>query len=122
MNLLLVVMLMQQVPRQHRQTQPQVSNAPVENRDAVATIDGAFKSADKKHLYVEVENGQTMEMYITGSTKFIREGKPAKPADFQSGEAVTVDTSRDARFNLIAVRVEAVKKDADKKQERQPTN
>jgi hypothetical protein len=121
MNLLLVLMLMQQVPHQHRQgQQSQVSNAPVENRDAVATFDGVFKSADKKHVYVEVENGQTMEMYITGATKFIREGKPAKPADFQSGDPVTVDSSRDARFNLIAVRVEAAKKETDKKQERQP--
>jgi hypothetical protein len=40
---------------------------------------------------------------------------PAKASEFQSGEPVTVDTSRDAHFNLIAVRVEAAKK-----QERQP--
>ena len=45
-------------------------------------------------------------MYITGSTRFIRDGKPAKASDFHTDENVTVDASRDARLNLLAVRVE----------------
>ena len=65
-------------------------------------------------LTITVEDGQTMQMSITGSTKFIRDGKPAKAADFHSDDAVTVDASRDAHFTLIAVRVEAVKPPAKK--------
>jgi hypothetical protein len=104
----LALMLFQQAPRQRGRVQQQAPNAQNGNTDAVATFDGVFKSADKKYLMIEVEDGQSMRMYITGSTKFIRDGKPAKAADFHVDENVTVDTSRDARFNLLAVRVEAV--------------
>ena len=76
---------------------------------AVATFKGEFKSADKKFLFVEVEDGQTMRMYITRATKFIRDGKPAKAADFQSGEKVNVDAERDARMNMLAVKIEKIK-------------
>jgi hypothetical protein len=92
------------VPRQ-QQTTP---NLPGTNTDAVATFTGAFKSADKKTLFLEVEDGNTMKMDITGSTKFFRDDKPAKASDFHQGEAVTVDASRDTRLNLRAVRVATV--------------
>lgn len=82
------------------------------NTDAVATFTGIFKIADKKYLTIEVEEGQSMRMYINGSTKFFRDGKPAKASDFHSDESVTVDASRDARFNLMAVRVEHLSKPA----------
>jgi hypothetical protein len=88
------------VPRQQ-----QSPNLPGTNTDAVATFTGAFKSADKKTLFLEVEDGNTMKMDITGSTKFFRDDKPAKASDFHQGETITVDASRDARLNLRAVRV-----------------
>jgi hypothetical protein len=109
----------QRVPGQRAPRQQQAPNAQIQNGDAVATFDGKFKSADKKHVLIEVEDGETMEMYISGTTKFIRDGKPAKASDFQHGEPVTVDTSRDAHFNLLAVKVEAVKEPA-KKEKHQP--
>lgn len=96
-----------------RQSSPGFS-APADT-DAVATFTGTFKSADKKFLFVDVENGNTMRMYITGATKFFRDDKPAKVSDFHSGDPVTVDVSRDARMNLLAVRVaEAAPKDEKK--------
>jgi hypothetical protein len=76
---------------------------------AIATFDGTFKSADKNHLTIAVEGGQTMRMFITHSTKFFRDGKPARASDFRAGDPVTVDTERDARLNLLAVKVEAKK-------------
>jgi hypothetical protein len=91
------------VPRQQ-----QSPNLPGTNTDAIATFTGAFKSADKKTLFLEVEDGNTMKIDITGSTKFFRDDKPAKASDFHQGEAVTVDASRDARLNLRAVRVASV--------------
>lgn len=103
-NLALVLMLLQYYPR--TRIPPQV-NPGGANTDAVATFTGTFKSADKKYLTIAVEEGNTMRMYITGSTKFIRDGKTAKASDFHVDENVTVDASRDARFNLVAVRVEA---------------
>jgi len=100
------------VPR--RQPSP---NLPGTNTDAVATFTGTFKSADKKYLFIDMEDGNTLRMYITGSTKFMRDDKAAKASDFHSGENVTVDASRDARMNLLAVRVSIT---PPKAPERQP--
>jgi len=103
-----IALLMQYpYPRQHT---PAPSNATVRggaNTAAVATFTGVFKSAEKGHITIGVENGESMRMYITGSTKFFRDGKPAHLKDFQVDEPVTVDADRDLRMNLLAVRVEA---------------
>ncbi len=111
-NFVLVLMLLQYAPRQRVPLPP--VNPGGANTSAVATFTGTFKSVDKKLLTIIVEEGQTMQMFITGSTKFIRDGKSAKVSDFHSDEDVTVDASRDAHFNLLAVRVEAVKPPAKK--------
>jgi len=103
----LALLLLQQVPRQGQRGRPlQGGVAQNANTDAVATFDGVFKSADKKFLLIETGEGNTMRMAVTGATKFVRDGKPAKPSDFKEDEKVTVDTSRDAKFNMIAVKVE----------------
>jgi hypothetical protein len=76
---------------------------------AIATFSGVFKSADKKFVMVAVEDGETMRMYLTRGTKFVRDGKPARAADFHDGDKVDVDAERDVRLNLVAVRIEAKK-------------
>lgn len=105
----MALMLFQQIPgqRQVQRGRPlQGGVAQNANTDAIATFDGVFRSADKKFLLIETEEGNSMRMAVTGSTKFVRDGKPAKPSDFKPDEKVMVDTSRDAKFNLIAVKVE----------------
>jgi hypothetical protein len=87
---------------------PQSPHLPGTNTSAVATFTGAFKSADKKFLLLDLEDGNTMRIYITRATKFSRDDKPAKAADFHPGDNVTVDAARDARLNLLAVRVASV--------------
>lgn len=72
-----------------------------------ATFDGVFRGIESGRLIIQVENGQNMRMFITGSTKFIRDGKRSKASEFHDGEPVTVDAERDARMNLVALRVEA---------------
>jgi Domain of unknown function (DUF5666) len=94
-------------PGRTQRPQPN-ANAGGANTDAVATFTGTFKSADKKYIFLDLEDGNTMRMFITGATKFMRDDKAAKASDFRSGDKVTVDASRDARMNLLAVRVEAV--------------
>jgi hypothetical protein len=86
--------------------------------DAVATIDGVFKTADKKFVEVQVESGDIMRMYITGKTKFIRDGKTVKSSDFHDGEKVTADATRDARLNMLAVKIELVKPDEKAKDDK----
>jgi hypothetical protein len=99
----LALMLLQYIPRR---IPPQATPGGA-NTEAVATFTGTFKSADKKFLTIAVDEGQIMRMYITSATKFIRDGKASKASDFHPDENVSVDASRDARLNLIALRVEA---------------
>lgn len=118
MNCLVIatLMLMQYpYPGRAPRTQPSPNFPQNANTDAVATFTGTFKSADKKYLFIDTEDGNTMRMYITGSTKFIRDDKPAKVSDLHSGDNVTVDVSRDNRLNLLAVRVEVVPPKTEKK-------
>ena len=82
--------------------QPQPTGIP-------ASFSGTFKMAEHGRIVVEVEEGETMRMYVTHSTKYFRDGKPAKLSEFQNGDHVNVDAERDVRMNLLAVRVEAVK-------------
>lgn len=106
--MVIALALTQYIPRQRAPVQPNV-NTEGADIGAVATFKGTFKSANKKYLMITVEDGNVMQMYITHTTKFIRDGQPAKATDFESDEPVTVEASRDARLNLLAVRVEAVK-------------
>lgn len=80
--------------------------------NAIATFDGVFKTYNKKFVEIQVENGETMRMYVTHGTKFVRDGRNAHPAEFHDGDKVTVDAERDARLNLVAVKIEKVKPSA----------
>src|SRR3954468_16188445 len=81
---------------------------------AVATFEGILKADNGKFLEVQVESGETMRMYHTHGTKFIKDGKPVKPSAFHEGDKVTVDAERDVRMNLLAVKVKAAKSEAPK--------
>jgi hypothetical protein len=107
-GLVMALALTQYIPRQRAPVQPNV-NTQGADTDAVATFKGTFKSANKKYLMITLEDGNVMQMYLTHTTKFIRDGQPIKVSDLQSDENVTVEASRDARLNLLAVRVEAIK-------------
>src|SRR5580698_1600253 len=74
-----------------------------------ATFTGVYRGLESGRVVIEVPSGQNMRMFVTGSTKFIRDGKKSKASEFHDGDAVSVDAERDLRMNLIAVRVEAVK-------------
>src|SRR3981189_1634476 len=82
--------------------------------NAIATFDGVFKTANKKFLEIQVESGDTMRMYLTHGTKFVKDGKAAHVSDFHDGDKVTVDAERDVRMNLLAVKVETAKAEAKK--------
>ena len=73
---------------------------------AVASFQGTLKSADKKWVILAVENGESLKMFVTGKTKFIRDGKSAKPGDFHDGEQVTADAERDLRLNMLCIKLQ----------------
>jgi hypothetical protein len=81
---------------------------------AVASFDGVFKAVEKGFVEIQFDSGDVMRMYLTHSTKFIRDGKAAKAADFHEGDKVTAEATRDARMNLLAVRIESRKGDTPK--------
>src|SRR5262249_25573103 len=91
--LLVTLLLFQSAPRQRMPRQQQPAAIKGGDTAAVATFSGKFKMADKKYITVEVEEGQTLRMFITGGTKFERDGKPAKASDFTPDEPVTVEAS-----------------------------
>jgi hypothetical protein len=82
--------------------------------NAIATFEGILKADNGKFIEVQVESGETMRMYRTRGTKFIKDGKPVKPSAFHEGDKVIVDAERDVRMNLLAVKIEAPKADAPK--------
>jgi len=82
---------------------------------AIASFEGVFKNADKKFVEIQVESGDIMRMYITHGTKFILDGRTVKASDFHDGDKVTADATRDARMNMLAVKIE------NKKPEEKPT-
>jgi len=79
-----------------------------------ATFSGIYRGIESGRVVIEVESGQSMRMFVTSSTKFIRDGKASKASQFHDGDPVTVDAQRDMRMNLVALRVEAVKPKAPK--------
>ena len=76
------------------------------NTAAIATFQGTLKSADKKQLILAVEDNESLKMFVTAKTRFIRDGATAKPSDFHGGETVMVEAARDVKLNLLAVKVE----------------
>jgi hypothetical protein len=83
-----------------------------------ATFTGTFQGIESGgHLVVEVEGGHQLRMFVIGSTKFIRDGKTVKSDSFHIGDPVSVDAERDARMNLVALKVEAAKPAAAKPKE-----
>ena len=88
---------------------------------AVASFEGVFKAVDKKFVTIQVDSGDIMRMYLTHGTKFVRDGKNVKAAEFHEGDPVTAEATRDVRMNLLAVRVETRKpagKSGDKPEEK----
>jgi hypothetical protein len=79
-----------------------------------ATFTGVYRGVESGHVIIELGPDRNMRMFITGSTKFIRDGKKSKASDFHDGDNVTVDADRDLRMNLVALRVEMIPAKAPK--------
>ncbi len=117
---LLLLLMMPNGPQARRYPGATTTRGSAVNTDAVASFSGTFKSADKKFVIVGVEDGESIKAYVTGKTKFIREGKSVKPSAFEEGEQVTLDCERDLRMNMVAVKLELAPKKPVEKKEAQP--
>ena len=74
--------------------------------EAPATFTGVYRGVESGHVIVEIGPDRNMRMFVTGATKFIRDGKKSKASEFHDGDNVTVDAERDLRMNLVALRIE----------------
>jgi hypothetical protein len=83
------------------QASPSVPSVP-------ATFTGVYRGVESGRVIIEMGPDQNMRMFVTGSTKFIRDGQKSKASEFHNGDTVTVDAERDLRMNLVALRVEMV--------------
>ena len=79
-----------------------------------ATFTGVYRGLESGHVIIEIGPDRNMRMFVTGSTKFIRDGKKSKASEFHNGDNVTVDAETDMRMNLVALRVEMVPAKAPK--------
>lgn len=84
-----------------------------------ATFEGVFRSVESGRIVIEVQSGNSMRLFVTGATKYIRDGKPSKLSALHDGDPVTVDAERDALMNMVALRVEVAKPKPAKPPEKQ---
>ncbi len=103
-TLVLALTLLQQPRRQRVPPGGGLSDVPL---NAVATFDGVFKTASKKFVEIQLPTGDTMRMYITKDTKFVKDGKTVASKAFEDGDKVTAEAERDARMNMLAVKIQS---------------
>lgn len=113
---LLLLLLVPGGPQARRYPGVTSSRGSSVNTDAIASFTGTFKSADKKFIVVGVEDGESIKAYVTGKTKFVRDGKAVKASAFEEGELVLLDCERDLRMNMVAVKLELAPKKAPAKE------
>jgi hypothetical protein len=77
------------------------------------TFHGTVKVLTKKELIVDLdkagptEDQQTLTFRVSRKTKFLKDDKEIKPADFAVGMHITVDATRDGDQKLSALNVMA---------------
>jgi hypothetical protein len=71
----------------------------------VATFHGKLKSLSKKEIVLELGEDQSIAFHVSGKTRFLKNGKPIKPAAIAAGAALTIDGRRDLLGNVDAVTV-----------------
>ena len=78
------------------------------------TTHGVLKQLAKKEIMIHTDEDQIMTFRRSGKTKFLRDGREAKPTDFDLESIVTVDAVEDNDLKLLAI---AVRADSSQKKE-----
>jgi hypothetical protein len=89
--------------RRGRQAQPQTKVSELET--PVATFHGTLKSLSKKEVVLAMPEDQSIVFHVSHKTKFLKDGKPIKPAAIPADATLTVDGKRDLLGNVEAVSV-----------------
>jgi hypothetical protein len=103
--LALMAALLPAQPRRAPQHKASPQNKVSELETPVATFHGKLASVSKKDLVLDVGEDQSISFHVSGKTKFLKAGKPIKPAAIAPGSSVTIDGKRDLLGNVDAVTV-----------------
>jgi hypothetical protein len=74
---------------------------------------GRIRSVDAKAMVLATEDGRELRIFLTKSTKFVREGETLKTVALKPGMVVSVEARQNAEFFLFAVAVQIMKDASD---------
>ncbi|MCE5306660.1 MAG: hypothetical protein LLG20_03365 [Acidobacteriales bacterium] len=75
---------------------------------------GTIQKIDAKAMVLETEDGRQLRIFITKSTRFVREGETLKSVTLKPGTLVTAEVRQSGDFFLYAVTVQIMKDAAPK--------
>ena len=69
------------------------------------TFHGKLKDRDKKKIELETDENQLVTIWLSGKTKFLKDGKAIKASAIDLETPVTVDASEDKDLSILAIAV-----------------
>jgi len=78
-------------------------------------FNGTIRKIDAKAMVLETEDGRQLRIFITKSTRFVREGETLKSVTLKPGTLVTAEVRQSGDFFLYAVTVQIMKDAATEK-------
>jgi hypothetical protein len=81
---------------------------------------GRIRSVDAKAMVLATEDGRELRIFLTKSTRFVREGETLKTVTLKPGMVVSVEARQNAEFFLFAVAVQIMKDASDATPEAAP--
>jgi hypothetical protein len=73
----------------------------------LATFSGAVHGVSDKQVTIETSEGNLLDFDINRNTKILRDKKPIKASDLQTGDMVTIDARQQMAKFLVAVIITA---------------
>jgi hypothetical protein len=70
---------------------------------------GKIRTVDAKSLLLATEDGRELRIFLSKSTRYVREGETLKTVNLRPGTVVTVEARQNAEFFLYAVTVQIMK-------------
>jgi len=77
------------------------------NAVPLAHFNGKVKSATKKEITIETDEGNLVEFTINRKTRTERGGKSISPSELKTGDGVTVEARQELLGYLVAVEIKA---------------
>src|SRR5712692_50162 len=73
--------------------------------EPLLNLSGKLRKIDDASIVVEAQDTRILNFKLTDATKFLRDAKESKPADFHPGDHVLIEAKQDEQGYLYAVNV-----------------